>query len=488
MRLKIRYVLIIVFLLIATAGVGYIFVSVKRLQNMRNYTLLAEDNYELQGQLQETEDGRNLSNHSDYFYAVEFLVEQAARNEKAKEFNTVSDDTDTVQSGFLPVFQDMTPQNSGEFFLEQGKKQLEELFNDTGFIAYLNTMNLVLSGDPYEDLDFVFFDFMTLDNIRLGSIGVQKRAGGIYLFDDEYISLGAIQTFGLINRGISADITLDIDTLPAGTYEGGKNHIVLIGGTDQRMTDTLILAMLNEDTQSIDLFSLPRDLFYNNQKINHIFYHQGTERLIMEMENLTGFTIDNFIIIDMYAFIDVINILGGIDITFNAPLIDPAYRVRDNGRWSTLFYPAGTHHLNGIEAVRVARSRNLISDFGRARHQQLILTAIIDKITELGVSDIGKVFELAVVFMQYVETDYALPDLIRNILRFRSVKVQSQTVLDSGNILYSTYENLWRTGLSADEVDEDFYMGQYILLPLNEDWSLIHRFIRSVIEESVESD
>ena len=459
---KILVVFTLVLLLTAVAGVFYLGVTFRRMQNTQLQEIPISQEEE-----QEIEEVQISQNNVAFFHAVEFLIARAARNEAAQE---------TYQ------------RKPDEFFIEQGKSELDELFNDSGFIAYLNTMNLVLSQESHENINFIFFDFLTLEGKRIGSIGIQKRVGGIYLFDEEYVSLGAIQSFGLGSRGISANLRLDTDTLPLGPHEGGKHHTVLIAGTDQRMTDTLMLAIINEDTQEIDLFSLPRDLFYNGRKVNEFFYHYGPRRLVEEMENMTGFSIDNYIIIDMYAFIDVINILGGIEITLNAPLVDPNYRVRDNGQWSTLFYAAGSHHLNGIEALRVARSRNMVSDFGRARHQQQILKAIIDKITSMGVSDIGRVAELAMVFLQYVETDYPPATLIRNVYRYRSAKVRSQTVFDTNNILYHTYANLWLMGLSQDEADEDFDMGQYILLPLNDDWYLIHRFIRLVIEDNIQDE
>ena len=479
----IRMVLIIGLAIICAAGVFYAGVSLKSLQNtFLRGNQRTQDEYYLQNPgnpVHETEDARGSSAHAAYFYAVEFLAAKAAENQ-ARGLSPVPDDA--FRRGLLFTVQELPLRSIDRFFVEQGRMQLEELFNDSGFIAYLETMDLTLSREFYEDAEFVFFDFLNSENRRIGSMGIQKIAGGIYLFDDEYVSLGSIQSFGPISGGISTGTALDLNTLPAGPYERGRNHTVLISGANQGLTDTLILAIANADTQTIDLVSLPRDLFYRDRKINEIYYRYGPRQLVREMENLTGFDIDNYIIIDMYAFIDVINILGGIEITLNAPLVDPTYRIRDNGNWSTLFYPAGTHHLNGIEALRVARSRHFIMDFGRSRHQQLILAAIFDKLTGFGVSDIGRVYELAMVFFQYVETDYTPQDILRNIPRFRSARIQNQTVIDTGNILYSSYSNLLRMGLEIDEVDEDFNLGQYILLPINDDWSLIHRFIRSIIE------
>ena len=429
--------------------------------------------------------GERTPNLLPYFLAVQHLITHTAGLDAAREAEAASDNTRS-RGGYLHAVYAMDLFSSGEAYMERAGRQLHELFNDSGFSGYLQTLGLTLSREPYEDDYFVFFDFLTLNGRRTGSLGIQKRLGRVYLFDDEYISLGAIETFGLRNTIVSERERFNTDVLPLGPYEGGRNHVVLLVGTDQRMADTLILAIADEEKQNVDLFSLPRDLFYKDLKINEIMHRFGAAHLLREIENITGFSIDNYIIIDMYAFIDVIDILGGIEITLNSPLVDPTYRVRDDGVWSTLFYPAGTHQLSGIETLRIARSRHFVSDFGRAQHQQLILAALVDNFTSLGLSDIGRIYELAVVLIRYVETDFTPYSLFRNFLRFRNAEVRSQTVFSTHNILYSTYLNLWRHQHELDELDEDFFPGQYILLPLNDDWSLIHRYIRYIIEDPTE--
>ena len=66
------------------------------------------------------------------------------------------------------------------------------------------------------------------------------------------------------------------------------------------------------------------------------------------MTEVTGLKIDYYLSVDMYAFIDVVNALGGIDVTLDSEVRDPTYKiVRENGSEGTLYYPPGTYHLNG---------------------------------------------------------------------------------------------------------------------------------------------
>ena len=71
-------------------------------------------------------------------------------------------------------------------------------------------------------------------------------------------------------------------------------------------------------------------------KINSIYRNYGPSRLMSDLSSITGLNISKYIAIDMYAFIDMVNILGGVTVKLNEPLIDPTYKVRENGRWSTL--------------------------------------------------------------------------------------------------------------------------------------------------------
>ncbi len=64
---------------------------------------------------------------------------------------------------------------------------------------------------------------------------------------------------------------------------------------------------------------------------------------------LSGLEINEYIIVDMFAFIDVINILDGIDVELSEDLVDPTYKVRNNGKWSTLYYKKGIHHVTVLK-------------------------------------------------------------------------------------------------------------------------------------------
>src|SRR5690606_29994346 len=142
-------------------------------------------------------------------------------------------------------------------------------------------------------------------------------------------------------------------------------------------------------------------------------------------------------LVDMYAFIDVVDYLGGIDVTLDEPLIDPTYKTYDNGQWGTLYYAAGTHHLNGKQALRVARSRHTSSDFSRAERQHQVLEAFKLKANNLNVSNAGTLIKIASTLLGKTETDISPSQAVSYYFKYKNYEISSQHVLSTANILTS---------------------------------------------------
>ncbi len=244
----------------------------------------------------------------------------------------------------------------------------------------------------------------------------------------------------------------------------------------------MMVAHADAKSGRIVLISIPRDLYYKGRKINSIYETFGAGELMREMSSITGLAITKYIIIDMYAFADVVNILGGIDVYLPTALIDPTYRVRNDGVWSTLYYSKGWHHLDGIETLRVARSRHTTSDFARALRQQQILGAIRQKVASLDLGNVRKVYDLIRVLMHYVSTDFTPLELLDYYTQYEEIPLEERNVLDMTNVLYQSYSNVYYLQGSKEKLAANANKGEWILLPKNNDWNLIRWYIRKVIE------
>ena len=252
---------------------------------------------------------------------------------------------------------------------------------------------------------------------------------------------------------------------------------------NQRNTDTLIVANLNLNYNRATLISLPRDMFYKRTKINSIYRRFGPDVLMSTISEITGLRIDKYVMVDMYAFAELVNVLGGIDVELTEPLVDPTYRVRDeNGKWSTLYYPAGVHHVNGVQALRIARARHYTPVFSRDMRQQQILKAVKEKLVSIGFSDINRLSRIIKLGFKYVETDISWLEAFSLYRSCQDITLRS-VVLSTNNILYATYTNLLATGLDEEQVDEEFDKGAWIVIPLDNDWKVVKKFIEEQIAE-----
>jgi anionic cell wall polymer biosynthesis LytR-Cps2A-Psr (LCP) family protein len=140
-------------------------------------------------------------------------------------------------------------------------------------------------------------------------------------------------------------------------------------------------------------------------------------------------------LVDMYAFRDIIDLMGGLDLTLEETLVDPTYRTCDNGVCSTLYYEAGVHHLNGTQALRVARSRHTTSDYSRAERQQLILEALQDKAKKLGLGDSVSLLKILKTILGSMDTDMSVQEAVGAYFKYQGFQIERGNVLSTANVL-----------------------------------------------------
>ena len=363
---------------------------------------------------------------------------------------------------------------------------------DTSFQAFLNERGLKMASQSRENGDYLYFDLFDREGRRYGAFAVLKKVGKIYLTDSEDVVITSLMTVGtspalkinnppgfFTEREDKEDEGKEIDLPKASMFsQAGRSTgaTLLLCGTHEKNADTIIIAHMGADNQ-VRLLSVPRDIYYKYRKLNTHYRRYGMERLVDIVQDITGLQFDGYISVDMYAFIDIIDVLQGIDITLEAPLRDPTYKVREDGVWTTLYYPPGRHHLTGIEALRVVRSRHTSDDFDRAYRQQLVIQALWERLNQLDAGELKEVYNIFSVLHRYVSTDMNVYDLAQYFLQYRHAEIMPKKSISTDNILYTTYSNFYLSGLTEDDVEEDFDKGAWILLPKDDDWDLIHRFI-----------
>ncbi|WP_406330526.1 LCP family protein [Streptomyces sp. NBC_00203] len=166
-----------------------------------------------------------------------------------------------------------------------------------------------------------------------------------------------------------------------------------LGGAPCHCTDTIMIVHISEDRGRASIVSLPRDSYAETPahidettgerhrshpvKLNAAYAEGGPNLTVRTVENMTHVKIDHYLEVDFTSFMKTVDVLGGVRICTAQPLKDS---------YTGLDLTAGTHDLNGGEALQYVRSRHAdgSSDLGRMQRQQRFLAALVSQATSSG--------------------------------------------------------------------------------------------------------
>ncbi|MBV2367084.1 LCP family protein [Streptomonospora sp. NEAU-YY374] len=154
----------------------------------------------------------------------------------------------------------------------------------------------------------------------------------------------------------------------------GRRADLGVGQADGRRSDTMMLVHLNHDRDHITVVGIPRDSWvdipgHGKDKINAAYSYGGPALAVQTVESATHVRIDHYVEVDFSGFVDVVDALGGIEVCLTEPINDPK---------AHLDMPAGTHRVDGTEALAFARTRQTAGgDIDRIDRQQQVVAAML---------------------------------------------------------------------------------------------------------------
>ncbi len=270
-------------------------------------------------------------------------------------------------------------------------------------------------------------------------------------------------------------------------------HSFLLLGLDQRpdnptlLTDTILLVTVNTKTGKSLLFSLPRDLWLEDQrtKINALYYY-GRRRdpqhpfglLKTTVERLTGQKIDQVALLTMANVRDLIDFLGGIDIYVERSFRDSHFP-RDDGSHGvrTVSFQKGWHHFSGQRALEYMRSRKSSNpqegnDLARERRQQEVLLALEKTIIK------ARPWWQIPYFLGQMYNFVQKNILIRPRVTLATI-AQWRWLRRAIKQQPLRQELLWQGDAAILETGIDPYYGSWILQPRRGDYGLIKQFFQT---------
>ena len=195
----------------------------------------------------------------------------------------------------------------------------------------------------------------------------------------------------------------------------GEFKCLVLGiSTDEEgalLTDTIMVASYNPNTQKATLLSIPRDTYTGKnpkkatayEKINSVYSrNEDPQDVLDEVNELTGLNLQYYVIVKTEGFIKLVDAIGGV--TFNVP-IDMDYD--DTSQDLHIHLEAGEQVLDGDKAEQLVRFRHNNdgttypeeygnNDIGRMRTQREFIMEVIKQTAKVeNIFKLGQILEVA---------------------------------------------------------------------------------------------
>ncbi len=279
-------------------------------------------------------------------------------------------------------------------------------------------------------------------------------------------------------------------------YVTGSNRVnIVIFGYDGLgyggpfLSDTILVMSLIPSDHATTLLSVPRDLWVqvppgsgNYSKLNTAFsdghangygafgpgFQAAGAEGVQKVSEVTGLDVRYWVSLDFSTFKTVVDSIGGIDI--NVPVGFTVVDPKTSPEQVVAVFTKGEQHMNGARALEYARARYISdvpsegSDFARARRQQLLVQAIMQRLKQpsawQGLSNATNALQTG------IHSNLSVTDL--------------SLFAGKLDLTHAAHVGLTNDNVLVDATSSD---GQAILLPANGDWNAIKQYVSSNLKK-----
>ena len=175
----------------------------------------------------------------------------------------------------------------------------------------------------------------------------------------------------------------------------------LILGTDEQdtLTDVIMVGCFDHGNNQLNILQIPRDTYIGSDipsgKVNAVYGNakkgqSKIEFLIKRINDYFGLPIDHYVLVQLSAFRNVVDAVGGVDIDLPNKL-----RVSDSATYEFYDIGPGMTHLDGRQAEGFVRNRSGkgygTGDMARVEAQRLFYAAFAQKVMNMGMASMVKI-------------------------------------------------------------------------------------------------
>ncbi|SDS15717.1 LCP family protein [Actinoplanes derwentensis] len=184
----------------------------------------------------------------------------------------------------------------------------------------------------------------------------------------------------------------------AENWKSGAVNLLLLGSDSRaaeaggdspagERSDTIMLVHIAKGRDKAAIISIPRDSYVNvpaggswkggKNKINAAFAFGGAELTATTVRQLTGVVLDGAMIADFASIRNLVDSVDGVEVCVPYDVVST---------FSDKVWKQGCHELDGDTAEEFMRQRYQVpgGDFGRMYNQQLVVKAVVAKVSSSG--------------------------------------------------------------------------------------------------------
>lgn len=210
----------------------------------------------------------------------------------------------------------------------------------------------------------------------------------------------------------------------------GYTNVLVLGlddgadptNTEGKKADTVLVLSIENETGRMRFITIPGGTWVkvperaHSMRLSSVYTEGGAPMMVRQVNALLGISIHQYVVVDLKAFAELIDALGGIDLYVEN---DMDYEDPESGL--SIHLKKGYQHLDGSESEQYLRYRGTeLGDFGRAQRQQKFVKALYQQVMRL--ETIPKLPSVARIFQQDVDTSAEFFDSahLANVLRHLS--------------------------------------------------------------------
>ena len=178
------------------------------------------------------------------------------------------------------------------------------------------------------------------------------------------------------------------------------------------LSDTMLLLRFNPEAKKLTLLSVPRDTRtsiegHGTTKINAANAEGGPALSAQAVsELLNGVAIDRYVRINVQGVEKLVDALGGVTV-----YVPKDMKYQDDSQHLYINLKAGSHHLNGNQALQLLRFRHDENgDIGRIQRQQILMRALMEQ--TLNPATLSRLPKILSVIQSHIDTNLTIEELM----------------------------------------------------------------------------